>query len=87
MKRSVSGSHSWAIVKVKELESGELYPTAWRCRDCDVEKKISVMNRASYSFPAGHEQYFPEGLPRPGLAGRCPFAGDKPRPSTEWGEP
>lgn len=91
MRRSLSGSHSWAISKVKELESGELYPLAWFCRDCGTKKTIDFMNRPRYEFPEGHEQYFQEGLPPLHKAGTCPFSGKDDelkvcRPHTAWGE-
>lgn len=73
IRRGPYGAHSWGIVKVRELEDGELYPVRWRCRDCGTVKSIAHgLQRVTYTFPEGHAQHFPEGLPSQGKAGACP---------------
>lgn len=74
LKRGPEGTHSWAIVKVRDLENGELYPVRWRCRDCATIKTLEhSLVRPEYEFPQGHERHFPEGLPRRYTAGHCPY--------------
>lgn len=73
VKRGPAGTHSWAIAKVRELDSGELYPVEWFCRDCDTRKTTNIHHRATYTFPDGHADQLPEGqLPDPGRSGPCP---------------
>lgn len=88
-RRAPAGSHSWAIVRVKELESGELYPVRWRCRDCATIKTIEASLRPRYEFPVDLEPLFPDGFPDPGSAGRCPFGVPSPKRRSwrDWGDP
>lgn len=86
IKRGPEGTHSWAIIRIKALEDGDLYPVRWRCRDCGTIKTLEGTLRPEYHFPEGHERHFPQGLPRRNIAGHCPYGppASKRRSYRDW---